>query len=465
MRIAGNELIARYPSLEFDETSRSFICPFCTGTCNCSVCLRKRGLEHLIPVQGQTLDQLLKLPTAKTPTYDRVRLVDRAEDVQSPQLTVEWEEWLEDQKRSALGLPPRKRRRKHRSTQDDAETHFKRKRGRPRNAPNGGGVSGGSEGTAKAMRRVSGGKDMELTTSGKSRGKAVGGKGKRWAKVVARRPASSPGLESPASSAASDSRILLRFKVPSQQREKEVDSDGDTLGSITDNSSGSPCRSRFPSHSPDTGADLLMESMNDKNIRDTSINDYLARIAPGAASSPASISHPAFLAGPYEAVHGTFDTPLSDSVLFDVTSTVLDRNRYYTPPSESPVLKTLPDITMASSAEGISPLAISTYHNDPTLAPCPPPPVNASDLTSPSRGLATHLGISTSSSRILGLQPPLGTPSTQVATTGTLSRRGSPSTIPATTDSHVHSSRQSTETAASTASSGQHSARAQVHAR
>lgn len=37
----------RYPDITFDRFSRSFLCPFCTNTCNCSSCSRKRGEDYV----------------------------------------------------------------------------------------------------------------------------------------------------------------------------------------------------------------------------------------------------------------------------------------------------------------------------------------------------------------------------------------------------------------------------------
>ncbi|KAG1730945.1 uncharacterized protein EDB91DRAFT_1155614 [Suillus paluster] len=37
----------RYPEIAFVRNSKNFICPICTGTCNCSICSRKRGEEYI----------------------------------------------------------------------------------------------------------------------------------------------------------------------------------------------------------------------------------------------------------------------------------------------------------------------------------------------------------------------------------------------------------------------------------
>ncbi|KAI5980940.1 hypothetical protein EDD15DRAFT_2185252 [Pisolithus albus] len=37
----------RYPDITFDPFSCSFLCPFCTNTCNCSSCSRKRGEDYV----------------------------------------------------------------------------------------------------------------------------------------------------------------------------------------------------------------------------------------------------------------------------------------------------------------------------------------------------------------------------------------------------------------------------------
>lgn len=98
----------RYNDFEFDPDSRSFICPLCRNVCNCSNCLRKRGLAHLLEFGGarkkslraklreqgkdvgdiqEYVDQQSSV-MMRTP-FDRVRIVMQDEDIISPDLPPE----------------------------------------------------------------------------------------------------------------------------------------------------------------------------------------------------------------------------------------------------------------------------------------------------------------------------------------------------------------------------------------
>jgi hypothetical protein len=37
----------RYPEITFDRLNKTFVCPACTETCNCTACARKRGEEYI----------------------------------------------------------------------------------------------------------------------------------------------------------------------------------------------------------------------------------------------------------------------------------------------------------------------------------------------------------------------------------------------------------------------------------
>lgn len=96
-------LIGRYSYFEFDPDSRSFICPLCKDCCNCSKCIRKRHLAHLVgpgklglktktmQKEGITVQAWLdkeRSDRVEVP-FDRVRLVDQAFDIISPALPPE----------------------------------------------------------------------------------------------------------------------------------------------------------------------------------------------------------------------------------------------------------------------------------------------------------------------------------------------------------------------------------------
>jgi hypothetical protein len=101
----------RYSYFTFDEESRSFICPLCKDCCNCSNCTRKRNLAHLLGpkykglkssftaltksegLEGMTVQSWLEKAVEERVgvPFDRVRLVNQAEDIITP-VVVEEEE-------------------------------------------------------------------------------------------------------------------------------------------------------------------------------------------------------------------------------------------------------------------------------------------------------------------------------------------------------------------------------------
>jgi hypothetical protein len=100
------KLMCRYSYFEFDPDSRSFICPLCMNNCNCSNCIRKRDLSHLLESKGlrtESLTRKLKregvagtvetylkeMGSVKQAPFERVRLVCQEEDIISPELPPE----------------------------------------------------------------------------------------------------------------------------------------------------------------------------------------------------------------------------------------------------------------------------------------------------------------------------------------------------------------------------------------
>ncbi|RXK39113.1 hypothetical protein M231_03618 [Tremella mesenterica] len=95
----------RYSYFDFDPESRSFVCPLCKDCCNCSNCIRKRNLAHLLGpgrtgIRSSALKSgnevltvqawLEKEAQDKTAApFDRVRLVDELEDIITPELPPE----------------------------------------------------------------------------------------------------------------------------------------------------------------------------------------------------------------------------------------------------------------------------------------------------------------------------------------------------------------------------------------
>ncbi|KAK6905160.1 hypothetical protein I203_105980 [Kwoniella mangroviensis CBS 8507] len=103
----------RYSYFDFDEESRSFICPLCKDCCNCSNCIRKKNLAHLLgaskgKIQRKSLkyamgadagDQLsvqawlekAVKDVSKAP-FDLIRIVDQDKDIISPETPLVEEE-------------------------------------------------------------------------------------------------------------------------------------------------------------------------------------------------------------------------------------------------------------------------------------------------------------------------------------------------------------------------------------
>ncbi|KAG2755116.1 hypothetical protein P692DRAFT_20719172 [Suillus brevipes Sb2] len=46
-RFCNRCMLNRYPEVVFDPDSKKFVCPVCLGTCNCSICSRRRGEEYI----------------------------------------------------------------------------------------------------------------------------------------------------------------------------------------------------------------------------------------------------------------------------------------------------------------------------------------------------------------------------------------------------------------------------------
>lgn len=118
--------IKRYKDIEFDEHARSFICPYCQGTCNCRQCLLKRGIKDVIRnTDGRVVQEVvadLEKDNIKVP-FSCVRLVDRADDVVSSGSLVDTAET------SKASSPPRQYRR--RNPPPGATDHRTRRRPTP----------------------------------------------------------------------------------------------------------------------------------------------------------------------------------------------------------------------------------------------------------------------------------------------------------------------------------------------
>ncbi|CAK9781349.1 hypothetical protein CC85DRAFT_282836 [Cutaneotrichosporon oleaginosum] len=233
----------RYYYFDFDEESRSFVCPVCLDKCNCKHHLEEQGLGHLAGkafrapgegLPGETvqhyIERYIENKGREEPPFDRVRLVNMDEDIVAPPLTAEWKEWLEDQRCERLGIKRKKHGRKSKA-------------------------GGKGKRKAKALTEATGELGGSEVTGGKGKGKGkskqpllrpgMGGKDASLVKQINAAAASKKKRKRRDSADASDAQanqaqtfdtptelgdtgapILLRFRPP---RVREIDSDGDSV--------------------------------------------------------------------------------------------------------------------------------------------------------------------------------------------------------------------------------------------
>ncbi|WVF66228.1 hypothetical protein IAT40_000968 [Kwoniella sp. CBS 6097] len=260
----------RYSYFDFDEESRSFICPLCKDICNCSNCIRKRNLAHLLDgksgvkrssiknrmgtqAQGEMtvqawLEQAVK--ENRGAPFDCVRLVDQAYDIITPDLPPEAEvsETIVVSKPVRMKLAKKKKKKvqvmEGTATEggEQEQTSEKPKRGRPKKLKQG---DAQDDGDAEEKPKAKRGRpkkvvdDEEMTNSVQKKG-------------VKRNPSNANGL-------------VIKLKIPKatdipttptlpehsehSERVKEVDSDGDTVGDWSSDGSTSRLTS-LSSHSP-----------------------------------------------------------------------------------------------------------------------------------------------------------------------------------------------------------------------
>ncbi|BEJ08555.1 hypothetical protein CcaverHIS641_0506490 [Cutaneotrichosporon cavernicola] len=287
----------KYHYFAFDEEDRSFVCPVCLDKCNCKYHLEKLGLGHRAgsafkaPGEGEELrpgetvqhyiERYIESKGREDPPFDRVRLVNEAEDVVAPPLTAEWEEWLEEQRCERLGI---KRKRKNKSKSAKV-LGGKGKGGKGRGgckvlvAP---GIEGetsesldvGGKSNVKGKRRVlrpkpTGGKSIELVDEINAAA-AANKRRKHNTDIVpatstplSNTPSQTPvlGIGSTSTSRGTSAPIFLRFRAP--PRVREIDSDGDSVRGYSSDDS-------LESHSPSISGH-------------PTTNDFLARLATAAA--------------------------------------------------------------------------------------------------------------------------------------------------------------------------------------
>ncbi|BEJ15831.1 hypothetical protein CspHIS471_0504360 [Cutaneotrichosporon sp. HIS471] len=260
----------RYHYFDFDEENRSFICPVCLDKCNCKYHLERLGLgdragsAFKAPGEGEGLqpgetvqhyiERYIESKGREDPPFDRVRLVNEAEDVVAPPLTAEWEGWLEEQRYERLGIKRQRKKKKSKAAKALGEK----------------GKGGKGKGKRPALRpKPTGGKSIELVDEINAAA-AANKRRKRNMDIVpptstplSNTPSQTPVLRiaSTSTSRETSAPIFLRFRAP--PRVREIDSDGDSVRGYSSDD-------RLESHSPSISGH-------------PTTNDFLARLATAAA--------------------------------------------------------------------------------------------------------------------------------------------------------------------------------------
>ncbi|WRT63660.1 uncharacterized protein IL334_000583 [Kwoniella shivajii] len=213
----------RYSYFDFDEESRSFICPLCKDICNCSNCIRKKNLAHLLgDSKGKIKRQSIKysmgaeaegemtvqawlekaVKDVSRAPFDLIRIVDQDKDVISPDLPPEEEEDIGDK---IIVHKPRKMRAKKMKLGDKVEKETVEKLGEEKPKA--------KRGRKKRILDENGGSKVDQFDGNKGTMKS-NNLGNLIIKLKI------PKL----------SEKRLDVIPPERERLKEVDSDGDTVG-------------------------------------------------------------------------------------------------------------------------------------------------------------------------------------------------------------------------------------------
>lgn len=264
------------------------------GLCNCAVCLKKRKLSHLIPdrfgsiqkdrLPGETVQAYIErvVQQSAPAPFDRVRLVNKADDVRSPPLSEEWQAYIAKQTNPHyVDLRGKEKMRKLRSEsakEGIAKTSVaKTAAATPTTAEQ------STSGPAKKLKLKF---KRPLAASARPPGRPRGRPKKDHSKEVtgdAEFSFLSSGLT------AEDLRHLA-LECTAQTGEKVVDSDGDTVDGYSDITPYSgPGAPRWDSMSPPRSVTASLTSEGSVNEADAgpviTINDYLARIQPQQPST------------------------------------------------------------------------------------------------------------------------------------------------------------------------------------
>ncbi|WWC58067.1 uncharacterized protein I303_100602 [Kwoniella dejecticola CBS 10117] len=219
----------RYNYFDFDEESRSFICPLCKDCCNCSNCIRKKNLAHLLgDNKGKILRKSLKysmgaasqremdvqtwlekaVKDISRAPFDLVRIVDFDKDVISPDLPSEIEEDIAE--RIVVEKPKKLKARKRK-------------------------VHEATNAAEQSSDAVADGAEKPKAKRGRPKKIVTGGDGGQPSVIKA--------------GPVKDGKLVIKLKIPKppqadttnarppvdREKVKEVDSDGDTVGDWSDN--------------------------------------------------------------------------------------------------------------------------------------------------------------------------------------------------------------------------------------
>ncbi|WVQ93850.1 hypothetical protein IAU59_000928 [Kwoniella sp. CBS 9459] len=238
----------RYSYFDFDEESRSFICPLCKDICNCSNCIRKRNLAHLLEgksgvkrssiknrmgpqAQGEMtvqawLEQAVKENLGAP--FDCVRLVDQSYDVITPDLPPE------EQVQDKIVVSGPSKVKKVKKTKVKLADQIAVEVGAP-------GEAGEQSKKGKSKKKR---KDNEENGDGNTEGKPKAKRG-RPKKVVddEEEVTNSVTKANDRQEPSGPNKLVVKLKIPKPadvtasttqfehaERVKEVDSDGDTVG-------------------------------------------------------------------------------------------------------------------------------------------------------------------------------------------------------------------------------------------
>ncbi|WWC85764.1 uncharacterized protein L201_000630 [Kwoniella dendrophila CBS 6074] len=274
----------RYNYFDFDEESRSFICPLCKDICNCSNCIRKKNLAHLLgDSRGKIKRQSIKNKMGAEGTgemtvqawiekavkdvsrapFDLIRIVDYDKDIISPDIPDPVVE--EDVGEKIIVTKPKKMRAKKRKLAEMAD---------------------------ESVTVESNAKESQVEKPKAKRGRKKKVIEEEQIKV---QPETQPLVEKKNGKLFINLKMLKAVQPPAvaptpTERVKEVDSDGDTVGDWSDGNaekvdSGSSLTSlnSSPSNSPTISATLpFLPHPIYAPIMDT--NQYLSTL-PGAVQS------------------------------------------------------------------------------------------------------------------------------------------------------------------------------------